>query len=177
MTIYCLFRLFHFSGHNDLSGAIPASIGRLSSSLQHLDLSGYELSGLLPASLAELHMLEKLDLSENKLSTVDYRLEKALQGLTAIKELNLSKNQFNGSLPNCIARFNRLTFLDVSSNFFEGPVPLGFITLQQRSRDTSLCIAENSNIMFPKNIGLLGLGILEISLEGAGIRGSFLNTL
>lgn len=118
-----------------------------------------------------MRTLTTLNLFENLFESGS-GLNEGLMGLVALTELNISKNQFGGAVPSCIARFTDLLLLDISCNYFEGPLPLGVICFQQRRAGTTLRINENNNILFPKNIGLLGLGIVEMSLDGVGIRGS-----
>jgi Leucine-rich repeat (LRR) protein len=54
--------------HNRLSGDLPASIGNLRNLHIVLDASGNKLTGELPAQLGNLAMLELLNLSHNQFS-------------------------------------------------------------------------------------------------------------
>ncbi|KAL0836425.1 hypothetical protein Bca101_088314 [Brassica carinata] len=81
--------------------------------LELLDVSGNMLSGPLPA--------QALDLSENKFSgTLE---EQGLCQLKILRELDLSRNEVIGRLPQCFSSLTKLEVLDISSNKFSGTSP------------------------------------------------------
>ncbi|KAL7193367.1 hypothetical protein ACSBR2_025056 [Camellia fascicularis] len=69
---------------------------RILNSIQGLNLSHNNLTGHIPASLANLTLLEWLDLSSNKLSG---EIPKQLRNLKSLEVLNLSQNQLIGPIP------------------------------------------------------------------------------
>ena len=78
---------------NDLSGAIPSSLGNLTA-LVSVDLSGNRLSGVIPSSLGNLTALSLLDLSDNRLLGP---IPAVLFTLANLETLDLSGNLFNTS--------------------------------------------------------------------------------
>ncbi|XP_062000142.1 probable LRR receptor-like serine/threonine-protein kinase At3g47570 [Rosa rugosa] len=110
-----------YLGNNKLYGSIPSSLGNLTE-LTILDLSGNNLNGIIPSSLGECHELLELDLSQNNL---DGRIpQQLLIGLLALSiSLNLSRNQFTGSLPVEIGKLKNLAALDFSYNMLSGQLP------------------------------------------------------
>ncbi|XP_040380321.1 receptor-like protein kinase 5 [Oryza brachyantha] len=83
---------------NQLSGAIPASIGSLSG-LTQMNFSMNQLTGEIPAGLGSMPVLTLLDLSSNKLSGA---IPTAL-GSLKVNQLNLSSNQLTGEIPAALA--------------------------------------------------------------------------
>ncbi|GJM89900.1 hypothetical protein PR202_ga06125 [Eleusine coracana subsp. coracana] len=85
---------------NLLTGALPAEIARLSSSLEHLALSHNNLSGPVPFALNSLTKLRSLMLDGNSFSG-------SLPSITIrrLEVFNVSDNNLNGSIPSSLARF------------------------------------------------------------------------
>ena len=95
---------------NAFASTLPAALGNLSS-LRRLRIAGapvgfladrQPVTGPIPASLANLALLEELDLGFNQLS---------------------------GTLPECLGNLSSLTFLSLQVNDLEGPVPEAFTLL------------------------------------------------
>ncbi|XP_073006580.1 receptor-like protein EIX2, partial [Typha latifolia] len=136
---------------NRLHGGVP----KLPTSLQVLDLSNNSISGTISLSMCnQLQSLEILDLSHNhlsgqlpqcwtrrkyfrtdlgsKLSIVNFRNNSLsgefplfFQGCQYLKFLDLSYNNFYGSLPTWIGkRLPQLAFLLLRSNMFSGYIPI-----------------------------------------------------
>ncbi|BFG37781.1 hypothetical protein CerSpe_240550 [Prunus speciosa] len=92
-------------------------------SLLVLDLSGNKFTSTIPPWLFNLTKLEKLDFSVNSLTG---KLHDSLGHLKSLRFLNLSYNSFQGSIPKSIGnlRFSYDSHVDLTSNRFEGPLPL-----------------------------------------------------
>ncbi|XP_076891222.1 uncharacterized protein LOC143542542 [Bidens hawaiensis] len=106
---------------NSLSGSIPPSLSNLQK-LLNLDLQANNLSGQIPDSFGDLGSLLELQLGSNQLSGVIRNLPIKLQ-----IALNLSRNNFNGPIPESISRIQSLEILDLSNNQFSGIIP-SFLT-------------------------------------------------
>ena len=114
---------------NELSGIIPSGptpvpgatplLDRLPA-LEHLDLSGNALKGLVPSSLS---VLKHLDLSDNEITG---RLPGGLFEAEELSHLDLSDNQLAGALPEKLYEHSGLVYLDLSHNRFSGAVKSGF---------------------------------------------------
>lgn len=105
---------------NQLSGEIPADIGKLSN-LQRLSLYNNQLSGEIPDGIGNLSNLELLDLSHNQLSG---EIPETIGDLSNIEELlNLSDNQLSGMIPNSIGNLNKLQALSIYDNQISGEIP------------------------------------------------------
>ncbi|KAL0384087.1 UNVERIFIED_CONTAM: putative LRR receptor-like serine/threonine-protein kinase [Sesamum radiatum] len=124
---------------NSLSSSIPAQVGYLSS-LVDLDLGFNSLSGSVPLDLRGLRNLQRMMIGNNFLSglvpgnlfppltrlqfvvlshngfTGDF--PNVLWSIPSLQFLDVSVNNFTGVLP------NRFSFIDMSGNYFEGPVPI-----------------------------------------------------
>ncbi|GAB2272068.1 hypothetical protein Dimus_006887 [Dionaea muscipula] len=86
--------------HNNLSGTIPSSV---SSQLISIDLSFNSFQGSIPSTLQNLTHLRKLFLQNNSL--VGY-----IPDLPSLRDLNLSNNHLNGSIPEDLRNFSRSAF-------------------------------------------------------------------
>ena len=111
----CVVRRLDLSS-NQLSGEIPAELANLSN-LVDLDLSGNQLSGEIPAELAKISILADLDLSSNQLSG------EIPAELAKIPFLNLRSNQLSGEIPAELANLPNLYDLDLSFNQLSGKIP------------------------------------------------------
>ncbi|KAJ7198069.1 hypothetical protein O6H91_07G090100 [Diphasiastrum complanatum] len=114
--------------NNQLSGSVPTGLCILPS-LNTLDLSGNGLSGTIPSFSAPLSFL---DLQRNFLTGTLPPLPASLISLS------LSKNNLNGPLDQ-LASLQILQFLDLSFNQFSGTIPAAIFN----SRLTNLMLQRN----------------------------------
>ncbi|WVZ66606.1 hypothetical protein U9M48_015799 [Paspalum notatum var. saurae] len=105
---------------NLITGAIPADIGLLCSSLVVLGIAGNQLSGMIPSSVGELSYLISLDLSRNHLGGV---IPTSVKNLLHLEHLSLAHNLLNGTIPADINQLHALKVLDLSSNLLTGVIP------------------------------------------------------
>ncbi|KAI8016074.1 MDIS1-interacting receptor like kinase 2, partial [Camellia lanceoleosa] len=99
--------------NNKISGNIPPELGG-ATQLRVLDLYSNHLVGEIPKNLGNLGFLFALSLSDNKLSG---------NIPTEIEILNLSNNRLSGSIPSSFNGASSLTYVDISHNHLEGPLP------------------------------------------------------
>ncbi|XP_074567705.1 uncharacterized protein LOC141824339 [Curcuma longa] len=93
-----------------------------------LDLSGRNLSGLLPSSVGGLRFLFHLSVAANSLSGP---IPPELSLLTSLRYLNLSNNIFNGSFAPSLGRLARLRVLDLYNNNLTGSLPRAVAAMSQ----------------------------------------------
>jgi len=100
-----------------ISGTIPASISQLVS-LETLDLSGNNINGPLPDDLSTLTHLSDVRLANNQL------------GVAASEPSSNRRLQDTSRLPipASLSQLQSLSYLDISSNLFEGSVDSSFCT-------------------------------------------------
>ncbi|KAL0424090.1 UNVERIFIED_CONTAM: LRR receptor-like serine/threonine-protein kinase HSL2 [Sesamum radiatum] len=92
-----------------------------------VNLSGVNISGKFPADFCRISSLRNLDLSLNSLGggiTSD-----SISLCSRLASLNLSSNNFVGSLPEFPVQFLNLTTFDFSYNNFSGEIPASFLNL------------------------------------------------
>ena len=107
---------------NNLTGPMPAELGALLK-LRRLVLSGNGLSGPIPATLGNARRHDELlivDLSKNHLTG---SLPASLGGLRGLLKMDLSNNQLDGSIPPELGGLGNLTLLDLRNNNLTGGVP------------------------------------------------------
>jgi Leucine-rich repeat (LRR) protein len=135
---------------NNLNGALssPAVDAALAalSGLRSLDLSNNNLRGLLPSAIGTLRLLERLNVSKNKLEgelknlcgmenlrELDIRqngfrdsLSRLLCCLPRLETALLSENRLYGDIGSCVRELRNLRSLDASRNELSGGLP-GFV--------------------------------------------------
>ncbi|KAL6195154.1 hypothetical protein ACLB2K_030775 [Fragaria x ananassa] len=103
---------------NMLTGPIPASISQIYR-LADLDLSLNQLSGPIPASLGKMAVLATLNLDCNNITgTIPPSLI-----VSGISNLNLSRNDLHGFIPNVFGPRSYFTVMDLSFNRLRGNIP------------------------------------------------------
>ena len=116
-------RLSHLEGlylaRNDLSGSIPAELGDLIS-LRTLMLFDNELTGVIPYQLGNLGNLEEIHLGRNQLSG---RIPPQLGNLENLRRLHLTVNELSGSIPASLGNLTNLRQLSIAANDLTGSIP------------------------------------------------------
>lgn len=106
---------------NGLKGVLPDNIGDLAGgTYTTLYLNGNQLEGTVPASLMKIF---RVNLSDNKLSDFD-KPEDLLS--CPVYSLVLSRNAFEGALPEWLGELPFLYQLDLSANHFTGGLPQSY---------------------------------------------------
>jgi Leucine-rich repeat (LRR) protein len=106
--------------NNNLIGTIPPEIGKLIN-LELLNVSNNMLSGEIPPALGFCAVLSSLQMESNMLSGIIP--EESFQMLGAIHQIDLSKNNLYGPVPEFFENFTTLYHLNISYNKLEGPIP------------------------------------------------------
>tara|TARA_R110002051_G_scaffold308264_1_gene379819 strand:- start:1306 stop:2247 length:942 start_codon:yes stop_codon:yes gene_type:complete len=151
--------------HNNLSGVLPASIADLKH-LTELNLAFNQLTGELPNEIVALEELIILKLEMNRLKGA---LPENLGKMTQLQELSLFNNFISGSIPNSLGDLKKLRILNLSSNNFKGSIPNSIGNLENLE---SLGLFENSlEGNMPSEFGNLAklkeLVLANNKLEGA----------
>ncbi|KAJ3060112.1 hypothetical protein HDU98_003879 [Podochytrium sp. JEL0797] len=96
-----------------LKSRLPSALGLLNMHLQHLDLSGCELIGMIPHEIGNLRELTLLDLGNNKL---EGEIPVSIAGLGKLEQLILSFNALSGQVPRALGSLGKLKRLNLSFN-------------------------------------------------------------
>ena len=131
---------------NQLSGTIPYSIGNLVN-LYELTAGNNQLTGAIPSSIGKLTKLQQLDLSMNQLSD---SIPMQIGNLVNAQFINLSGNQLTGAIPSSIGKLVTTQVLELSENQLTGAIPqtIGKLTnlLYLYLQDNNLSGAIPSNL-------------------------------
>ncbi|KAL0714818.1 hypothetical protein Bca4012_021797 [Brassica carinata] len=97
-----------------------------SSSIQYMSASKNNFTGELSSSICGLTYPHIIDLSNNNFAgSIPWCLETLMSSLT---DLNLRNNRLNGTLPDIFINATELRSLDVSHNLLEGKLPASLIS-------------------------------------------------
>ncbi|XP_050207787.1 MDIS1-interacting receptor like kinase 1, partial [Mercurialis annua] len=113
--------------HMNLSGILSDDIQKLQS-LTSLNLCCNGFASLLPKSVSNLALLQKIDVSQNFFVGEFPIGFGRVAGLTL---LNASSNNFSGEIPEDIGDAVSLEILDLRGSFFEGFIPKSFRKLDK----------------------------------------------
>ncbi|KAH9621439.1 hypothetical protein KSS87_007561 [Heliosperma pusillum] len=145
---------------SQLLGTIPANFGLLDR-LQTLDLSANSINGSIPDTVYSLSTLRVLDVAHNRISG---ELSDSLGGLRSLEVLNVSNNAFTGNIPRNLGSLPNLTTVSLRGNHFTGNLPGGFdrvrfMDLSSNKINGSLpvdFIGENIQFFIISNNGITG---------------------
>ena len=105
--------------YNNLVGTLPADLANITS-IQRLNLSNNNLRGPLPPQWSAMTQMQVLRFDYDKFEGT---LPAQWSAMTRLLELGLTKNQINGSLPPEWANMTQLQVLRLSSNRLSGFLP------------------------------------------------------
>ena len=112
---------------NRLEGNLQISLGNLSSELQYLHLSGNQLSGDFPSSIANLGNLLVVQLGRNRFTGV---VPAWLGAMKNLQKVSLGNNFFTGIVPSSLSNLSQLVELYLQSNQLKGHIPQSLSNLQ-----------------------------------------------
>ncbi|KAK7343687.1 hypothetical protein VNO77_12625 [Canavalia gladiata] len=113
--------------NNQISGSLPKNIGLIMPYLGNLILGNNLINGSIPISLCQTQ-LDNLDLSKNNLSGDIPNCWKDNQGW---EEINLSSNKLSGVFPSSFGNLSSLTWLHLNKNSLQGRLPASLRNLKQ----------------------------------------------
>ncbi|MCD7471791.1 hypothetical protein HAX54_012459 [Datura stramonium] len=146
----------------DLAGVLPASLAKLPY-LKKINLNRNYLSGTIPPEWASAK-LEFMAVSNNRLSG---HVPEYTGNMTSLVKLSLETNLFNGSLPAEVGNLVNLDTLILSANNFTGEWP---VELNNLTNLIELRISSNSFVgKLPNFESWKKLQMLEI--QGSGFEG------
>ncbi|CAL4956097.1 unnamed protein product [Urochloa decumbens] len=107
-------------GFNYLTGIIPASLANITT-LHILSCEDNNIEGSIPSKFAKLSGLQMLYMGMNKLSG---RFPQAVLNLSNLVGFSVAGSDLNGDLPSNIGNsLPNLKYLYIEDNFFHGPIP------------------------------------------------------
>ena len=107
---------------NNLEGALPAAIGKLST-LKVLDLSANYITGAVPAELQLLTVIESISFAANSLTG---SIPNGIEKLRDLRTLNLAGNMLSGTVPQGLvvaANTANLRHIELNGNRLSGFIP------------------------------------------------------
>ena len=147
-----------------MSGILPNSNLLTLTKLYKINLSHNQFIGNLPNDLSPLNKLIELDFSSNKLTgSIKNTLQNSIN-LILLERLNLSDNNFTGTLPDNLSHFSSLKNLDVSRNRLTGTISTIYPT-----HLTELYFQQNRFTALPNTF--IGLNAIRIELNSNHFSG------
>ncbi|KAK4803962.1 hypothetical protein SAY86_003779 [Trapa natans] len=150
--------------HNGLVGSIPRGSSKIYQSLQVLDLSGNQLSGVIPSEMGLFSSLRYLNLSWNKLLS---KLPPEFGYFQNLTVLDVRNNGLYGPIPGDICDSGSVEILQLDGNSFTGPIP-GEIG---NCSSLYLLTLSHNNLTgpIPESVSMLSsLKILKLEFNGLG---------
>jgi len=111
---------------NNVTGVIPPELG-FAYGLRRLNLVENSLTGLIPPELGQIRQLRTLNLAANSLSGT---IPSELENLSYLENLSLYFNDLTGEIPPELGQLSNLKELDLTENALTGTIPteLGQLT-------------------------------------------------
>ncbi|KAJ3352024.1 hypothetical protein HDU83_008418 [Entophlyctis luteolus] len=164
---FTYFTGFHIVNRS-LTGPIPAEIANIST-LERIDLSLNNLTGTIPAALGRVRGLRHVNLAANKLGGT---IPAELGALGTLQELDVSRNALVGAIPSALGGLVSLRGLDASQNALCGEIPVALCVGAVAASLVRLDLSRNRLCgRIPREIGRLvmlqKLVLSENRLSGA----------
>ncbi|XP_010486745.2 PREDICTED: receptor-like protein 12 [Camelina sativa] len=119
----------------------PAELLRTQHEMTFLDISNNKIEGQVPAWLWTLPKLEYVNLSNN--TFIGFQTSNKKQGLSSVRKPSMvhllgANNIFTGNIPSFICELHSLNILDLSENNFNGSIPPCLGNLKSTLSDLNL---------------------------------------
>ncbi|XP_039158850.1 probable LRR receptor-like serine/threonine-protein kinase At3g47570 [Eucalyptus grandis] len=105
---------------NNFSGILPESIGNLSSQINRMTIENNRLSGNIPSSIGNLQGLELLSMGNNKFTG---NIPDTIANLIELKYFSADMNKLTGNIPSSIGNLTELMELILNGNNLQGRIP------------------------------------------------------
>jgi Leucine-rich repeat (LRR) protein len=105
--------------YNNLSGMLPPCLGNFSSPLSVLQLQSNNFHGTIPKTWSKGSSLKMIDLSENQLQG---QLPRSMANCTMLEYLHVGNNQINDTFPFWLGNLSQLKVLVLRYNAFHGAI-------------------------------------------------------
>nr|XP_023876767.1 probable LRR receptor-like serine/threonine-protein kinase At3g47570 [Quercus suber] len=151
---------------NRFGGVLPNSVANLSNQLTQLYLGENEISGTIPASLANLDKLIVLSLDDNHFTGI---IPASFRRFQKLQVLLLTGNNLSGEIPTFIGNLTELFQLFLNENLFEGTIPPSIVNCQLlQFLDISL---NKLNGSISQHTGLSSLPLVVLNLSHNSLTG------
>jgi Leucine-rich repeat (LRR) protein len=175
-------------GNNRLSGMLPAGLVTTFPALEELNLQRNDLSGSLPLEWSAWGTLELFNMADNYMSGVidvvvssmmdaslkflDMSRNAGLSGAlpsvaspthTGVKEIRLSENWFNSTLPASYGEYTALRVLDLGKNRLTGEIPSSWFSSLSELEILSIGFNLLTGTLPSSINGMTALQMLELS--------------
>ncbi|XP_027359027.1 receptor-like protein EIX2 [Abrus precatorius] len=120
--------LFHLNlANNQINGSLPENIGHIMPQMTNLLLGNNLVTGSIPTSLCQMELVN-LDLSKNNLSG---EIPNCWKDNNRWEEINLSSNKLSGVFPSSFRKLSSLLWLHLNNNNLQGELPVPLRSMKQ----------------------------------------------
>lgn len=151
-----------------LLGSLPADLGLLDH-LQTLNLSSNSFNGSIPDSLYSLPELRVLDVSNNLITG---ELLDSIGGLRSLEVIDVSENALAGNIPRNLGTLKNLSSVSLRGNYLSGSIPGGFDRVRFMDLSSNLLNGSLPDDLLGEQIQSLNLSYNRISGEISRVFGN-----
>ncbi|KAJ9693310.1 hypothetical protein PVL29_012176 [Vitis rotundifolia] len=143
----------NLSENENLTGSCSQLLSGSWKKIEFLNLTNNKFFGTIPTSIGNFCNLKHLDLGHNTLTGSFAEFLKEIKNcssegpLLELRYLRLSWNQLVGRLPERLSQLEKLTFLCLSGNKFQGPIPASFGTFKNLNEILPVSFGQLSKLV------------------------------